>query len=319
MTVKLDGSNGLLQQYDYQVSTTGFSYTFAAGTTVLVMNPAGTLATGTITMPAAPADGMTISFSSTQAITALTVSANTGQSIVGNPTTLNAGGGASFVYRLANTTWYAQSNTAASSTGVPVLLVYTSSSTYTKPGTVKAIKVTVVGGGGAGGSLGGTNVAMGGGGGGGGGASTFIYPAPSLPASAIPYTVGAAAASSSFGVAPITVITATAGSAGTAGSPVAAAVSGGAGGLGSGGTLNIGGGGGNYGSTTSAPSGGGGGGGSSVFGGGGSGVGAGATGIAGNAGQVYGSGGGGAAKGSGTSTAAGGAGAQGVVIVEEFY
>ena len=44
MAAKIDGTNGLLQQYGYQVSTTGFSYTFAAGTTVLVMNPAGTLA-----------------------------------------------------------------------------------------------------------------------------------------------------------------------------------------------------------------------------------------------------------------------------------
>lgn len=106
MTAKLDGTNGLLQQYDYQVSTTGFSYTFAAGTNVLVMNPAGTLATGTITMPAAPADGMTISFSSTKTITALTVNANTGQSIVGAPTVLPANQAGGYVYRLSNTTWY---------------------------------------------------------------------------------------------------------------------------------------------------------------------------------------------------------------------
>jgi hypothetical protein len=106
MTAKIDGTNGILQQYDYQVSTTGFSYTFAAGTTVLVMNPAGTLATGTITMPAAPADGMTISFSSTRTITALTVNANTGQSIVGAPTVLPANQAGGYVYRLSNTTWY---------------------------------------------------------------------------------------------------------------------------------------------------------------------------------------------------------------------
>ena len=106
MVAKLDGTNGLLQSYDYQTPTTGFSYTFAAGTQVLVMNPAGTLATGTITMPASPADGMTIRFSSSQIITALTVSANTGQSIVSAVTTLAAGGGAAYIYRLANTTWY---------------------------------------------------------------------------------------------------------------------------------------------------------------------------------------------------------------------
>ena len=106
MVAKLDGTNGLLQQYDYQAPTTGFSYTFAAGVNVLVMNPAGTLATGTITMPASPADGMTITFSSTQTITALTVNANTGQSIVSAPTVLPARQAGGYVYRLSNTTWY---------------------------------------------------------------------------------------------------------------------------------------------------------------------------------------------------------------------
>jgi len=109
MTAKIDGTNGLLQQYDYQVLITGFSYTFAAGITVLLINPAGSLASGTIIMPAAPVDGMTISFSSTQTISTLTVSSNTGQSIVGAPTTLLAGTTASFVYRSANSTWYTQS------------------------------------------------------------------------------------------------------------------------------------------------------------------------------------------------------------------
>jgi hypothetical protein len=106
MTAKLDGTAGLLQQYDYQTPTTGFSYTFAAGVNVLVMQPAGTLATGTITMPASPSDGMTITFSSTRTITALTVNANTGQSIVSAPTVLPANQVGAYVYRLSNTTWY---------------------------------------------------------------------------------------------------------------------------------------------------------------------------------------------------------------------
>jgi hypothetical protein len=110
MVAKLDGTNGLLQQYDYQAPSTGFSYTFAAGVNVLVMNPAGTLATGTITMPASPADGMTITFSSTQTITALTVNANTGQSITNQPSSFGAGSSATFVYRLSNTTWYPNSS-----------------------------------------------------------------------------------------------------------------------------------------------------------------------------------------------------------------
>jgi len=112
MPAKLDGTNGLLQQYDYQTPTTGFSYTFAAGVNVLVMQPAGTLATGTITMPAAPADGMTITFSTTQTITALTVSPNTGQSIVRAPILFGAGSAVTYVYRLSNTTWYPMTNYA---------------------------------------------------------------------------------------------------------------------------------------------------------------------------------------------------------------
>ena len=105
MTAKIDGTNGVLQAYDYQVLTTGFNYTFAAGTQVLVINPAGTLATGTITMPAAPVDGMTITFSSSQRITALTMSGN-GASISGAITFLPALSGVTYVYRATGTTWY---------------------------------------------------------------------------------------------------------------------------------------------------------------------------------------------------------------------
>jgi hypothetical protein len=105
MTAVISGTNGLLQAYDYQTPTTGFSYTFAAGTQTLVMNPAGTLATGTITMPASPSDGMTITFSSSQQITALTMSGN-GKSIVGAVTFLPASTGVTYVYRSTGTTWY---------------------------------------------------------------------------------------------------------------------------------------------------------------------------------------------------------------------
>lgn len=106
MTAKIDGTNGVLQSYDYQTPSTGFSYTFAAGTQMLFMVPASTLATGTITMPSAPADGMVITFSSSQQITALTLQGNTGQSISNAVTFLPAQSAVSYVYRLANLTWY---------------------------------------------------------------------------------------------------------------------------------------------------------------------------------------------------------------------
>jgi hypothetical protein len=119
MTLKVDGTNGVLQAYDYQVSTTGFSYTFAAGVNVLVMNPAGTLATGTITMPAAPADGMTITISSTKLISALTLNGNTGQTVVSGVTVLPANQATTYVYRLSNTSWYPTTTVATNVPATP--------------------------------------------------------------------------------------------------------------------------------------------------------------------------------------------------------
>lgn len=107
MTAVISGTNGLLQSYDYQTPTTGFSYTFTPSSTgtVLVMNPAGTLATGTITMPASPVDGMTITFSSSQQITALTMAGN-GASINNPVTLLPAKTAVAYVYRATGTTWW---------------------------------------------------------------------------------------------------------------------------------------------------------------------------------------------------------------------
>jgi hypothetical protein len=73
-------------------------------------------------MPSSPADGMTITFSSTQTITALTVNANTGQSITGQPSSFGAGSASTFVYRLSNTTWYpitAYANSAIPKSSLP--------------------------------------------------------------------------------------------------------------------------------------------------------------------------------------------------------
>jgi len=118
MVTKVDGNSGVLQSYDYQVLTTGFSYTFASGTTTLIAQPAGTLATGTITMPGSPADGMVITFMTTQQITALTIAGGAGQSIGGTQVSLMAANSSmSFVYRLSNTTWYRTSAPALGNVG----------------------------------------------------------------------------------------------------------------------------------------------------------------------------------------------------------
>jgi len=148
MTLKVDGTNGLLQAYDYQVLTTGFSYTFAAGTQTLVINPAGTLATGTITMPASPVDGMVITIESTQQVTAVTVQGNTGQTITGAPVQLIPNQPLSFMYNLANTKWQPFGGGAGRATalvsGTAVASTSGTSIDFTGiPSWVKRITVTV--------------------------------------------------------------------------------------------------------------------------------------------------------------------------------
>jgi hypothetical protein len=200
--------------------------------------------------------------------------------------------------------------------------VATTPGTWTKPATLKGIKVTVIGGGGTSGqcftsanSAAITSLSVGGGGG--GGAAIRLYPAPSLPGPQ-PYTVGTAASASSFGVAPITVVSATGGSStGNLSSPGAATVSsngGGAGGAGSNGNINIQGSPGQPGLGTT---------GFAFSGGGGSSILGGSTGSGGaTAGRNYGGGASGSAQygnNLGGQTVPGQAGSAGVIIIEEFY
>lgn len=94
------------QSYSLQVPTTGFSITIANNISTLLLNPAGTLATGTITMPATPIDGQIVQVSSSQIVSSLTVSANSGQTILGAPTSIAPTGGFRYIYNLSGTTWY---------------------------------------------------------------------------------------------------------------------------------------------------------------------------------------------------------------------
>lgn len=202
---------------------------------------------------------------------------------------------------------------SSGATGVNTITVGTTSGTWTKPATVKSIKVTVVGGGGPSGAYPNQGAPLTGGGGGGGTAIRF-YPAASIPGPQ-PYTVGGAGATSSFGAAPITVVSATGGGAGsTSSAGGGTTVDGGSGGAGSNGNINLSGANGerlylNTPSTFIA----GGNGGSSFLGAGGTS----GTGLSrGQVGQNYGGGAGGSGPvAPGPATA----GAQGVVIIEEFY
>lgn len=87
-----------------QAPLTGFSIT--ATTNVLTLTPAGTLATGAITTPANPADGQPFQVSTTNTVTVLTLTANTGQTVLNAPATLLAGTGFLYYYNKAASTWY---------------------------------------------------------------------------------------------------------------------------------------------------------------------------------------------------------------------
>lgn len=87
------------------VPLTGFSLTFANSQTNMILNPAGTLATGTLTTAPNPSNGQRECVLSTQTQTALTWSANTGQTIANAPTALVANVPVCMTYSSSNLTW----------------------------------------------------------------------------------------------------------------------------------------------------------------------------------------------------------------------
>lgn len=101
-SIMLSGSDARLQ---YNVPITAFNVQMTDVATHLILEPAGTLAAGTVALPANPVDANEIAISTTQTVTALTLSAP-GKTITTAVTTLAAGATVRYRYRAANTTWY---------------------------------------------------------------------------------------------------------------------------------------------------------------------------------------------------------------------
>lgn len=94
------------------VPTTGFS--IAVTTPVseqqwVLLQPAGTLASGTIVLPlnTSTPDGTEVLITTTQTITALTIGLNGAVAVNGNPTTLSAGAAVRLRYYQSTLSWYA--------------------------------------------------------------------------------------------------------------------------------------------------------------------------------------------------------------------
>jgi hypothetical protein len=100
--------------YQYAAPLTGASLTLTAQQRRLILEPAGTIAALTVVFPAATGlvDNQLMGLCTTQIVTALTLTAGSGTTILNGPTALLvpvATGAAScveWVYRASNTSWY---------------------------------------------------------------------------------------------------------------------------------------------------------------------------------------------------------------------
>lgn len=85
--------------------TNGGSSVISANIGTFFLNPAGTIASYTITMPASPYNGMRVAITSSQEVTALTHAANSGHTITGALTALAVGSFGEWQYHSATTNW----------------------------------------------------------------------------------------------------------------------------------------------------------------------------------------------------------------------
>ena len=113
-TVRIGLPNLGAGPYQYAAPLTGASLTLTAQQRRLVLEPAGTIAALTVVFPAATTlvDNQLMGLCTTQIVTALTLTAGSGTTILNGPTALlvpvatGAGSCVEWIYRSANTSWY---------------------------------------------------------------------------------------------------------------------------------------------------------------------------------------------------------------------
>jgi hypothetical protein len=93
--------------YQYSAATSDFDQTVGASVSRVIYNPAGTLAKGTLTLPAGNVEAKVVTVSSTQTITAFKVNPSVGTTLVPSANvTLSAGTSVSYFYHASETKWY---------------------------------------------------------------------------------------------------------------------------------------------------------------------------------------------------------------------
>jgi hypothetical protein len=96
------------QKSDVYQASNGFSYTVPNGVTIEVISAASLLASGTITLPSSPSDGMPLTLEAPNGITLVTVNANTGQTLLSGYSIaiMVARQPYRLKYSAVNSTWY---------------------------------------------------------------------------------------------------------------------------------------------------------------------------------------------------------------------
>jgi hypothetical protein len=93
--------------YVYNAPLTGFSLTVSPTQSAVSLNPAGTIAAGTVVFPATLVDGKMVSIFTSATITALTLSTTNSATFTPSAvTTLAAGTSVAYVYNKAGNVWY---------------------------------------------------------------------------------------------------------------------------------------------------------------------------------------------------------------------
>jgi len=92
--------------YQIYAPATLATVTMSAGQSRAIINPAGTIAVLTVTLPPSPVDGQVAGISFTQVVSALTVNAPGGATVIAAPTSAAVDTTFRFLYNASSTTWF---------------------------------------------------------------------------------------------------------------------------------------------------------------------------------------------------------------------